>query len=174
MFWQIYNFIFIVLFILFLPKSLFKMSKRGGYKKNILQRIGIFNKDLKKSNNKKVWIHGVSVGEIRIALAFINQIRDKNSEINFLISTTTSTAYKIAEKKKSKRDILIYFPIDLPIFIMKVISTFNVKKIILIESEFWPNLIRICSKKNIPISLINARILLNITKNKNYMCSKSQ
>ena len=158
MFWQIYNFIFIVLFILFLPKSLFRMSKRGGYKKNILQRIGIFNKDLKKSNNKKVWIHGVSVGEIRIALAFINQIRDKNSEINFLISTTTSTAYKIAEKKKSKRDILIYFPIDLPIFIMKVISTFNVKKIILIESEFWPNLIRICSKKNIPISLINARI----------------
>ena len=158
MFWHIYNFIFIFLFILILPKSLFRMSKRGGYKKNILQRVGIFNDDIKKNTNQKIWIHGVSVGEIKIALAFINQIRNKKPEVNFLISTTTSTAYKIAEIKKSKLDLLIYFPIDLPIFIIKIIKTFNIKKIILIESEFWPNLIRICSNENIPISLINARI----------------
>ena len=158
MFWHIYNFIFIFLFILILPKSLFRMSKRGGYKKNILQRVGFFDEDIKKNTNQKIWIHGVSVGEIRIALAFINQIRNKNPQVNFLISTTTSTAYKIAEIKKSKLDLLIYFPIDLPIFIIKIIKTFNIKKIILIESEFWPNLIRICSNENIPISLINARI----------------
>lgn len=158
MFWHIYNFLFFILFILFLPKFCSRMIRRGGYKRNFLQRIGIYNKNLFRKNKERIWIHGVSVGEISLALSFINEIKKLHPNLKFLISTNTSTAYNIADENKNIDDVLIYFPIDIPLLINKVIKLFRINNIILIESEFWPNLIRLAHNKKIQITLINNRI----------------
>ena len=164
--WFAYNFLFLLFFILFSPKFIQRMIKRGGYKKNFSNRLSIY-KNInfnKNSFNNKIWIHGVSVGEINIALELIKKIRKNNDSVFFIISTNTSTAYKIVKKEKHHDDILIYFPLDIPLVINRSLKIINPQQILLIEGEFWPNLISKAKKLNIPIHLINARVSNNSYK----------
>ena len=170
--WIIYNFLFLFFIILFSPKFISRIAKRGGYYKNFSNRFSIY-KNINFNNNSfknKIWIHGVSVGEINIALELIKKIRKKNNSVFFIISTNTSTAYKIVEKEKHNDDILIYFPFDIPVFINKSLKIINPQQILLIEGEFWPNLVLKAKKLNIPVHLINARI--SNSSYKNYLLFK--
>ena len=158
--WIVYNLLFLISLIFLSPKFIRRMIRRGGYSKNFLQRFSLFGKINFENNsfNNKFWIHGVSVGEINLALELIKKIREKNSSIFFVISTNTSTAYKIIEKEKNKDDILIYFPLDIPFIIKNAFRKIHPDQLILVESELWPNLIQNAYKLQIPVHLINARI----------------
>ena len=158
--WIVYNLLFLISLIFLSPKFIRRMIRRGGYSKNFLQRFSLYGKINFENNsfNNKFWIHGVSVGEINIALELIKKIREKNSSIFFVISTNTSTAYKIIEKEKNKDDILIYFPLDIPFIIKNAFRKIHPDQLILVESELWPNLIQNAYKLQIPVYLINARV----------------
>ena len=65
---------------------------------------------------------------------------------------------------------MIYFPFDIPVFINKSLKIINPQQILLIEGEFWPNLVLKAKKLNIPVHLINARI--SNSSYKNYLLFK--
>lgn len=160
MLWIIYNLLFPVIFLLMLPKFLSRMLKRGGYGSHFEQRIGHFGSNTKKQlrAHRRIWVHAVSVGEIYVALKFIKAYREAHPSSYFALSTTSSTGHAIARKEKDYRDVLFYFPVDLPIIIRKVLRIINPLRIVLVEGEFWPNLIRLAGNKGIPISLVNGRM----------------
>ena len=54
-------------------------------------------------------------------------------------------------------DIITLLPINIPFFIGRLINSINLKLLIIVESEFWPNLLRMTSKKA-KIILLNGRI----------------
>lgn len=143
-----------------LPKFISRMLKRGGYRQYFEQRIGHFghNTKVRLREHRRIWVHAVSVGEIYVALRFIKAYRQKHPDTFFALSTTTSTAHAIGRKELDERDVLFYFPVDLPVIIRKVLRIINPVKIVLVEGEFWPNLIRLADKQGIPISLINGRM----------------
>lgn len=105
-----------------------------------------------------MWVHAVSVGEIYVALRFIKAYREQHPDPFFALSTTTSTGHAIARKEIDPRDVLFYFPVDLPGVIKKVLRIIDPIRLILVEGEFWPNLIRMADKQGIPVSLINGRM----------------
>ncbi|MBN2703192.1 MAG: 3-deoxy-D-manno-octulosonic acid transferase [Pontiellaceae bacterium] len=158
--WFFYNLIFPVVFICMLPKFISRMLKRGGYGQHFEQRIGHFgyNTKARLREHRRIWVHAVSVGEIYVALRFISAYRQKHPDAFFALSTTTSTAHAIGRKELDERDVLFYFPVDLPVIIRKVLRIINPVQIVLVEGEFWPNLIRMADKQGIPISLINGRM----------------
>ncbi len=160
MVWFLYNLLFPVLFLLLLPKFLSRMARRGGYKKHFEQRIGIYGRKtlVRLGEARSVWIHAVSVGEIHIALRFIEAYRNENPTARFVLSTNTSTAHVIGSKQLDRRDVLIYFPIDLPWVMGRAFDAIDPQKLILVECEFWPNLVRQAYKRGVPVSLINGRI----------------
>jgi len=136
------------------------MARRGGYRKHFEQRLGIYGHGTtaRLDEARRIWIHAVSVGEIRVALRFITAYRRENPEARFVLSTATSTAHTIGEKELDRRDVLIYFPVDLPLVMKRALDAINPLKLILVECEFWPNLVRQARKREIPVSLINGRI----------------
>jgi len=160
MLWFLYNLLFPVVFIFMLPKFISRMLKRGGYGQHFEQRIGHFGHNTKARlrNQRRIWVHAVSVGEIYVALRFITAYRARHPEAFFALSTTTSTAHAIGRKEIDPRDVLFYFPVDLPIIIRKVLRIVDPQRIVLVEGEFWPNLIRLADGQGIPISLINGRM----------------
>jgi len=160
MLWIVYNLLFPIVFLFMLPKFLSRMLKRGGYFQHFEQRIGHFGHKTKAQlrEERRVWVHAVSVGEIYVALRFIKAYREAYPETFFALSTTTSTGHAIARKEIDPRDVLFYFPVDLPVVIKKVLRIINPLRLILVEGEFWPNLIRLADKQGIPISLINGRM----------------
>lgn len=162
----IYNLLFPLVFIFFLPGHFIKMIKRGGTPRDLLQRLGIIDKkSLEKikfshSNHtkKSIWIHAVSVGEASIACKLIKEIQKRNSKLNFILSVTTPTGKKIALDNKLSNTSVINNPID---FIPSLLMSFKAIKpsrLILIEAEIWPNLLLFAKLKKIPVSLVNARL----------------
>ena len=160
MLWVIYNLLFPVVFLFMLPKFLSRMMRRGGYFQHFEQRIGHFGTNTKAQirEQRRVWVHAVSVGEIYVALRFMKAYREAHPETFFALSTTTSTGHAIARKEIDPRDVLFYFPVDLPGVIKKVLRIINPVRLILVEGEFWPNLIRLADKQGIPVALINGRM----------------
>lgn len=173
MLWILYNLLFPVVFLFMLPKFLTRMVRRGGYFQHFEQRIGHFGHRTKEQirEHRRIWVHAVSVGEIYVALKFIKAHREVHPEARFALSTTTSTAHAIGCKEIDSRDVLFYFPVDLPMVIKKVLRIINPLRIILIEGEFWPNLIRLADNQGIPISLVNGR--MSASSYKGYLRLKS-
>lgn len=160
MIWIIYNLVFPVAFLFLLPKFISRMIRRGGYKKHFEQRFGIYGSGTvsRLAEGRRIWIHAVSVGELFVALRFIEEYRKKNPAALFVVSTNTSTGHALAEQKLDPRDVLIYFPVDLPWVMHRVYRQINPLKLILVECEFWPNLVRQAHRRGIPVALINGRI----------------
>jgi len=160
MIWFFYNLLFPIAFLLLLPKFLSRMARRGGYKKHFEQRFGLYGHGttVQLTEGRRIWIHAVSVGELNIALRFVEESRKENPEVRFVLSTNTSTAHAIGDRELDSRDVLIYFPLDIPFIMKKAFNAINPLKLILVECEIWPNLIREANRRGIPVALINGRI----------------
>lgn len=160
MIWIFYNLFFPLVFLLMLPKFLSRMARRGGYRRHFEQRLGVYGHGTaaRLADGRRIWIHAVSVGELFVALRFIEEYRTTHPAALFVLSTNTSTGHTLAEQKLDRRDVLIYFPVDLPFVMHRVLNRINPLKLILVECEFWPNLVRQAHKRGVPVSLINGRI----------------
>lgn len=160
MIWIFYNLLFPVAFLLMLPKFLTRMARRGGYRRHFEQRVGIYGHSTaaKLAKGRHIWIHAVSVGELFVALRFIEEYRTAHPDALFVLSTNTSTGHALAEKKMDRRDVLIYFPLDLPVVMNRVFNILKPLRLILVECEFWPNMVRQAHRRGIPVALINGRI----------------
>lgn len=155
-----YNLLLPLCFIFFLPGVIFKLWKRPGWKKTYHERFGIIGK--RKAEFKAaagaVWIHSVSVGETVLALSLIQKWHKEFPEKRFIISTGTTTGQQLARDKASDFITVIYCPID---FLPAVVRFFNYLKpsmLCIFETELWPNLISVASRRNIPLALVNARL----------------
>lgn len=160
MIWIAYNVLFSVGYLLMLPYFIFRMARRGGYLKGFLQRFCVYS-DSEKARimeRPRVWVHAVSVGEVQVALRFIEEFRAQEPGAAFLLSTTTSTGHAIAAGKLSATDVLAYFPVDFPVVIRKALALFKPRCLVLIEGELWPNLIRIAAACGVPVCVVNGRL----------------
>ena len=158
--WFLYNLLFPIGYLLLLPNFLMRMCKRGGYTKHFLQRFGVYAPEIARriGEKRRILVHAVSVGEIYIALKFIEEMKAVDAGASFILTTTTSTGYKVAESRLNAADVLLYFPSDFPNVVRRVMDTLNPLALILAESELWPNVIRQAKIRGIPVILINGRI----------------
>jgi 3-deoxy-D-manno-octulosonic-acid transferase len=160
MLWFLYNILFVIGFIVLLPRFFYRMCRRGGYGRHFWQRLGFYGRDVSRQlrEGSWVWIQAVSVGEVFVAFRFMEEMRSRHPELRFVLSTTTSTGHAIARKKVSDDDVLIYFPVDFPLVTKHVLDIIRPKVLILVECELWPNLMRLSKRRGIPVVLVNGRI----------------
>lgn len=160
MIWFIYNCLFPFVFLLLLPRFLLRMWKRGGYRKGFLQRFGQYDPSIqvRLGSGRRIWIHAVSVGEVQVALRFMRALRERRSGIAFILTTTTSTGHAVAGQHLAAEDVLLYFPIDLPWVMARVLKRLRPLALVLVEGEFWPNLLRQARRRGVPIMLLNGRM----------------
>ncbi|PMP70026.1 MAG: 3-deoxy-D-manno-octulosonic acid transferase [Thermodesulfovibrio aggregans] len=151
----IYSFLYLVALMFLLPFEYFKrpVSLR---KRWIREKFGFFKKNDKiEAFKPKILIHAVSVGEV---VAVSRMIKELSSKYEIILSTITDTGQKIAQDRFKNHNVkVIYIPFDIPFAINKTLRHFKPVALILTETELWPNLIRISSKK-IPVILVNGRM----------------
>jgi len=156
----IFPFFFITLFILNLAKN----KRSEGY---LYKFFPSAFKPLKKENfNEGVWIHAVSLGEMRAAVNFIDLLQSEYGKKIYL-SATTKTGFDFADNLYKNNDnvLTFYFPYDFLFSVSSILKLIKPSLFISVETEVWPNLFNILNKKNIPIALINARISEKSYKN---------
>lgn len=157
---MLYNLLFAIGFSLMLPRFLYRMWRRGGYRRHFLQRLSFYDAKTRATlaTGERIWIHAVSVGELFVALRYMESLRAERPELCFALTTTTSTAHALASEKIQAPDVLLYFPLDIPPVMRRVVRMIRPKLLILVECEFWPNMIRQCRRRNVPVWLVNGRI----------------
>ena len=158
--WLIYNILFALGFTAMLPWFLVRMLRRGGYRAGFMQRLGCYDAALRQrlAARERVWVHAVSVGEVFVALRLMAELRALRPELAFVLTTTTSTGHRMADARLAPTDVLLYFPVDFPGVVRRVLRTLQPRALLLTEGEIWPNLIRLAKASAIPVLLINGRM----------------
>lgn len=105
---------------------------------------------------KNVWMHTVSIGEFLSVTPLIEQLQKQKNE-NIVVTLATKTGRQVAQKKFPGIHHL-FFPIDFYPVMKRAIGKINPKAIVIIETELWPNLLKIARDNNIPVILLNGRI----------------
>jgi 3-deoxy-D-manno-octulosonic-acid transferase len=156
----IYNLLWPVGLLLFLPGYLAKMFRRGGYRRNFGQRLGFYSAESRECLRDKhpTWIHAVSVGEIMIALKLAEKLRALRPDLKCVLTTTTTTGHALAEKSVSEWMQVLYAPLDFWPVMRRAFRVIAPQRIVLIEAEVWPNLVAEARKREIPVVLANARL----------------
>jgi 3-deoxy-D-manno-octulosonic-acid transferase len=156
----IYNLLWPVGLLLFLPGYLAKMFRRGGYRRNFGQRLGFYSAASRERLRGKqlTWIHAVSVGEIVIALKLADALRALRPDLKCVLTTTTTTGHALAEKSVPEWMQVLYAPLDFWPVMRRAFRVIAPERIILIEAEVWPNLVAEAKKREIPVVLANARL----------------
>ena len=154
-----YRIIFIPLLILASPYYIWRMLRRGGYSEGFIQRFGLFPAlPAKALGRRRIWIQAVSVGEIEAIGPLLQQLK-ASGQTEVVLTTTTSTGYRIAQDKYKDLCIGIgFFPLDFWPFSRLAWSRIAPDKIILAEGELWPEHLHQAKNHNIPAYLINARL----------------
>ena len=157
----IYNLLFGFGFLFFLPSLLIKLKTRPGHKKTYAERFGIFSAERRKELKEfapDIWLHSVSVGETVLALSFIKAYRKHFPDMKIVISTTTTTGQELARSKCDELTKVIFCPVDSYGAVKRTLDLLNPKKLIIIETELWPNMIYQSKKRGMQTILINARL----------------
>lgn len=145
---------------LILPLYFFRLLIRGIRDNNQLkrwkERIAIPN--LKQLDDRVLWIHAVSVGEVNAAIPLVKILLQEFPDLGILVTTSTLTGSDILLSKLKTKVHHQYLPLDLPYVINRFLKFWQPRLLILLETEIWPNFIHICNKKNIPSVLANARL----------------
>lgn len=156
----LYNLLLPFVLVLGLPSFIIKGIRRGGLARNFAQRLGFLSPELRARlrGKKPIWIHAVSVGEIFIALKLIEALRQVAPQQLVVLSTTTTTGYRLAAEKANDRLLVIHNPVDLPWIAWTVIRAIDPALFVLIEAEVWPNLVGLLKRRGVPVLLANARL----------------
>ena len=157
---MLYNLVWPVGLILFLPGYIVKMFRRGGYRKNFWQRLGFYSarQSERLRGVRPLWFHAVSVGEVTIALKLMHELRLRQPDLRCALTTTTTTGYALARKSAPSWIDLLYSPLDFWPVMHRAFSKIKPRCIVLIEAEVWPNLVAEASRRRIPLILANARL----------------
>ncbi len=153
-----YNACLTLYFLLTAPYYALHVILREHYRAGFGQRLGFVPRE-KSPSAHRVWFHGVSVGEIQMLIELGRRLGEAIPGLQSVYSTTTLTAQKLASKRLASQNAhLIYYPLDLPFAVRRALRRVNPSLVVVAETELWPNFLRECHRRQIPVVLVNGRI----------------
>ncbi len=150
-----------ILVLPFLPIVWLVSKKRRA---NLLQRLGLCTGINKPTGLRKpVWIHALSVGEVKSALPLVMAVHDHFPQTPIVFTVSTRTGYDTASTLFCRPDPplvsqLAYFPFDLPWAVARVQKKIDPAWVCLVETDLWPGFLHAMDRKKIPVVLVNARL----------------
>jgi len=153
----IYSLLYIVALICILPFEYYKRP-REIRRRWFREKCGFFDLSFILHPSPLIWVHAVSVGEVMAALPLLNRLKTAYPAQRIILSTITDTGQKVAREKLPSGTGIVYLPFDIPFILRSVINKMKPQLLIIIETELWPNMLRIFKGNGIPVVLLNGRI----------------
>ena len=107
-----------------------------------------------------IMIHAVSLGEVNATRSLVQSLRQARPGAHFIISTTTETGHQQAARLygQAADATVIRYPLDFSGAVKRVLDVLKPDVVVLMELEVWPNFLRQCRKRGIPVVLVNGRL----------------
>jgi 3-deoxy-D-manno-octulosonic-acid transferase len=140
------------------PVWLFRLLRYSKYRAGLAERLGRVPERLRDSQHRPtIWVHAVSVGEVLAVSELISELRQRAPSYRIAVSTTTATGQKLARDRFGAADVF-YFPIDFAFAVRPYLRALRPELIVIAETEFWPNFLRLGRQSGARIAVVNARI----------------
>jgi 3-deoxy-D-manno-octulosonic-acid transferase len=105
-----------------------------------------------------IWVHAVSVGEVRSAAALIGGLLERFPHHRLLVTTMTPTGADQVRDLFGDTVSHAYAPYDFPDAVSRFLDRVRPELAVIAETEFWPNLFAACRRRGIPLHLVNVRL----------------
>ncbi|MCL1826961.1 MAG: 3-deoxy-D-manno-octulosonic acid transferase [Candidatus Cloacimonetes bacterium] len=112
----------------------------------------------KNSIEQSIWIHTASLGEVNAVKPLIKRLLETYPSRTFLLTSVTKAGMEAARDISGKL-VVHQFPLDIPHLMKKAFDMFKPRLIILVETELWPCMLHQAYKHNVPVVIINARLM---------------
>src|SRR6266849_4874494 len=153
----LYSALLAVVLVLGSPYWLFQMLRHGKYRRGLPQRLGFVPEAFRNARKPSIWIHAVSVGEVLAVSELVPALRAQFQDYRVVISTTTDTGQRLATARFGAETVF-YFPLDFAFSVRRWVAALRPALIVIAETEFWPNLLRVVHQSGGRVAIVNARI----------------
>lgn len=155
----LYNFLLSTLALSALPAAALALTLRPRYRLGLTQRLGVIPSEVleRLRGHKPIWTHAPSVGEMLATRPFLQRLKQEYPHHPLLLSCLTPTAYATAREKFVEADAIIYFPLDHPLIIKRVLAQIEPSLFLFTETEMWPNFLTALARRGIPTMLVSGR-----------------
>ena len=154
------RFVYTLLLYLLLPYVLARLAWRArrqhGYLVHVAERFGYGAPQA--DSGPLIWVHAVSVGETRAAEPLVRELRARYPQHRVLLTHMTPTGRETGETLFDDQVMRCYLPYDYPGAVARFLERYRPRVGLLMETEIWPNLIRGCRDRGVPLYLVNARL----------------
>ena len=154
----LYSLLTFAVFVVVSPYFLYQAVRYRKYVGSLRQRLGYLPIGLNVDGEESIWIHAVSVGEALTARALVADLRARYPRFRLYLSTTTIAGQQVAKKNLTQLDGIFYFPFDWALIVRRTLDIVKPRVFIMMETEIWPNLLRLCRARGVRTVLINGRI----------------
>ncbi len=155
MLYGLYTVLYTAALLFLLPFEYLKRST-AFRKRWLLERFGLYAGT--RFTCRPIWIHAVSVGEVIASVPLIKKIKQRHPSLEIVISTVTDTGQKVAMERAGAYAVIVYVPFDLPFAIKNALQYVRPSVFIIMETELWPQVIRILKESDVPVVLMNGRL----------------
>src|SRR6188474_2893160 len=154
----LYSFLTLVVFVLVSPYFLYQAIRHNKYIGSLGQRLGYLPVSLNVDGEESIWIHAVSVGEALTARALVADLKERYPRLRLFLSTTTIAGQHVAKRNLQHLDGVFYFPFDWTFIVRRTLDIVKPRVFVMMETEIWPNLLRLARARGVRTVVINGRI----------------
>ena len=160
MYYLIYSLIGGFLILIGMPFFLLYCIFTGKHITSLKERFGFLgHKQFTWQHPIRIWVHAASVGEVQAARALISELNKTDIQASFILSTVTEQGRIVAKQQLGNQvAYLLYAPIDLPWVINRFIRAIRPSIYICLETELWPNMLRMAKLNGVKSLLLNGRM----------------
>jgi 3-deoxy-D-manno-octulosonic-acid transferase len=155
----LYDLILLAAAAVLIPWYLVRGLRHGKVRRGIRERLGLYEPGRLAllAGRQVIWVHAVSVGETRAAIPLLRALKAAYPQSALVLSNVTETGHAIAGGIKEV-DLCLFFPFDLSWVVRRVLARVRPSLVVIVETEIWPNFVRLSRRFGIPVLLVNGRI----------------
>ncbi len=139
------------------PVWAWRMWRTGKWHTDWRSRFG--HTSLVPDARKTLLIHAVSVGEIGAIRQLVDLLHAHHADrLRIVIATTTDTGLAQAIKFYGDKHAVVRYPLDFTASVRRFLDAVRPDAVALVELEVWPTFVAECTRRNVPVAVINGRL----------------
>jgi 3-deoxy-D-manno-octulosonic-acid transferase len=132
-----------------------RMVRTGKHRTDWAGRLGQGHALLPPGPGGRLLVHAVSVGEVNAARGLVESLAAVDDVV---LSATTDTGHARARVTLGQRVPVLRYPFDASFAVERFLDRVQPTAVALMELEAWPNFIKACVDRGIPVGVVNGRL----------------
>lgn len=150
------NIVYLVIMAAASPWLIYSAIRKGKYRQGFGEKF-LGQAPQRHGHATCVWLHAVSVGEVKLLVPLVRELRAARPDWECVISTTTRTGHSLAAMQ-FPNNVSFYCPLDFTWAVKRAMRRVRPDMLILSELELWPNLIRLARRQGAQVAVVNGRM----------------